>query len=91
LLKDFNINFVDFPDWIIKDDFINTSHKFNFSNKIIMSDKLLNWEISSKIFSSKNFTTLNRYMWFIWIKNFYEDLINQKAYSNFINRYNNYL
>ncbi len=91
LLNYFNINFADFPDWIIKDDFINTSHKFNFSNKIIISDNLLSWEISSKIFSSKNFSTLNKYMWFIWIKNFYEDLINQKAYSNFINRYNNYL
>lgn len=91
LLSYFNIDFLNFPDWIIKNDFINTSHKFNFSNKIIISDKLLSSEISNKVFSSKNFSTLNKYMWFIWIKNFYENLINQKAYNNFINRYNNYL
>jgi len=74
---------IDYKDWV------NSSHKFNFSNKIV-----INWnnEIFStaNLFWSKVFNTINRYMWFIWLEKFYIDIKDQYYYNSFINRYNKY-
>lgn len=68
---------------------INFSHKFNFSNKIIITKNKNDFNLQ-KIFWSKSFNTINRYMWFIWLNNFYVDIKNQSYYNNFLDRYNKY-
>jgi len=70
-------------------DSINTSHKFNFSNKIFIkrNKKEIFWE---NLYWSKSFNTINKYMWFVWVFNFYSDLKNQFYYNNFLNKYNKY-
>ena len=68
---------------------INSSHKFNFSNKIIITKKGNDFKWND-LFWSKSFNTINKYMWFIWLDNFYIDIKNQSYYNNFLDRYNKY-
>jgi len=82
-LKSTAIEEINYNKWI------NTSHKFNFSNKIIIGWNNIDFNINN-LFWSKSFNTINRYMWFVWLKNFYSDLKNQSYYNNFLHRYTKY-
>lgn len=69
----------------------NTSHKFNFENKILISSVGNLWKESPKILSSYSFQTMNRYIGFSWMENFIRDLQNQLRYRFFLLKYRDYL
>jgi hypothetical protein len=88
LLEEIWLNMVKFSDFYFYKS-INLSHKFNTSNKIIITnnkDKIL-WD---DLFQNKSFDTINKFMWFNWVYNFYLNIKNQFYYNNFLKRYNKY-
>jgi len=89
ILKEFKLNVyfkkdINYPEWI------NSSHKFNYDNKIFILDTYDNISVYNW-YCNKTFSTINKYMGFVWKLNFFIDLKNQKYYNNFLKRYNKYI